>query len=1006
MAAPKPSSALVCTGPDSKWTGIELLRLNTWIHCICLVDFDLTEGQITKMVYPFDILSSEEKTNIANLSFPDTHTSNNDIVNSKFVFRFRARMMNEKKQRHLSGKRKLSYSHRHKSHPYLFGYVYFQQKRDKSIERGYFQKAIVIITPIPYTHVFLKAVEIIGSLYFEHNSAVKILDTACHNICAWPLPSIAGEVSLPLLGNIIRVVLSPKGVPPSASIILPGNRNQHKAPHNKKPPPVPHKEQKNNENGYQIIDKQSTLSSGGCFQEVNIYRYFHVVLGNLWCLWELALAGQPLLVVGTSAEQCSHAVLGIMSLISPITYHGDFRPYFTIYDDDFKHFCNLHDRDMLPPLILGVTNPFFLKVMPKFPHILVLSDANATTTTVTNVTSDEDVAANHNESKQEHADADDDDSGNNHFIMVNKSDKSKNINKVNANKSKSVMTIHVKTTTMDQHQPNVKKNTQRAWGQTKQLDMANSHNTIISKTNPCLVPDEHVLSRLLTVSKAITPSGQTLDTSELEIEQVCILNNATLRKYFQQLTEKFLEPFQDYFAFKVPSGTWNPYLNPPNIKNFEKDAFLNTIRDIPKTFLNEIPVRMSALPTGKRSTLVKLYSKFLKSPHFPSWFNKKRERAKRRCDKIIHKMIRKIKFERLVEGKPVREGIKMYQTIHRHMNNNNQSAKPKAELNDVLIRHRAVLRSALPSQIIEALDEQVEQMRKEQIEKRKEWQIKYQKHLKQQRAVYNLDNNDNDDEYNDDDSSISSSLGDSHSNSSIGSLRASQSSNLLSKLSFAKRAKSDPHSLTESDLHKPSANHHKKRIKSPGRMLTSPSSSGVKRRMFDLFDDPTSPSIFASAISCGSGLNGGLAPQLITHNIHKYHRHNNKSDHDSSKRHQTKKKSSASLDHTIAIKTNKIKQNKQGTHTRQRALSAENLYSHSVYIPHKEDHTNQMMHMGLSTDDRLWWFNHNSPKMTDVLFDLNNANDFVASNEAKSVVTSSFTATHDDNFKLVEDHFD
>ena len=102
---------------------------------------------------------------------------------------------------------------------------------------------------------------------------------------------------------------------------------------------------------------------------------------------------------------------------------------------------------------------------------------------------------------------------------------------------------------------------------------------------------------------------------------------------------------------------------------------MNIIRDIPKSFLNEIPLRASTLPTGKRSVLVKLYSKFLKSPHFPSWFNKKRERAKRKCDKIIHKMIRKVKFERLVEGKPVREGIQMYQTIHRHMNNNNQSAK-------------------------------------------------------------------------------------------------------------------------------------------------------------------------------------------------------------------------------------------------------------------------------------------------------------------------------------------
>ena len=84
----------------------------------------------------------------------------------------------------------------------------------------------------------------------------------------------------------------------------------------------------------------------------------------------------------------------------------------------------------------------------------------------------------------------------------------------------------------------------------------------------------------------------------------------------------------------------------------------------------------------------------------------------------------------MVEGKPVREGIAMYQAIHRLMNTNNQSARPRADLNDVLIRHRAVLRSALPSQIIEALDEQVERMRKEQIRRRKEWQIKYRQHLK------------------------------------------------------------------------------------------------------------------------------------------------------------------------------------------------------------------------------------------------------------------------------------
>jgi len=199
-----------------------------------------------------------------------------------------------------------------------------------------------------------------------------------------------------------------------------------------------------------------------------------------------------------------------------------------------------------------------------------------------------------------------------------------------------MMTIHVKTTNMDQHQPTVKKNS-RSWGPQKEVDVTKSHNTIISKSTPCLFPDEQVLSRLLTVSKATTSSGVTLNTNELEIEQVCILNNATLRKYFQQLTEKFLEPFQEYFTFKVPSGTWNPYLNPPSLKTFEKESFLNIIRDIPKSFLNDIPLRMSTLPTGKRSILVKLYSKFLKSPHFPSWFNKKRDEQKENVIKLYIK---------------------------------------------------------------------------------------------------------------------------------------------------------------------------------------------------------------------------------------------------------------------------------------------------------------------------------------------------------------------------------
>ena len=48
---------------------------------------------------------------------------------------------------------------------------------------------------------------------------------------------------------------------------------------------------------------------------------------------------------------------------------------------------------------------------------------------------------------------------------------------------------------------------------------------------------------------------------------------------------------------------------------------------------------------------------------------------------------------------------------------------------------------------------------------------------------------------------------------------------------------------------------------------------------------------------------------------------------------------------------------------------------------------------------------NNSPRMTQNLFDLSNINDFVATNDVKSVVTTSFTSAHDINFKIYDNHF-
>lgn len=62
----------------------------------------------------------------------------------------------------------------------------------------------------------------------------------------------------------------------------------------------------------------------------------------------------------------------MFSLITPFKFEADYRPYFTIHDNEFKEFTsNVHGT---PHVILGVTNPFFSKTLYHWPHTIRLGD--------------------------------------------------------------------------------------------------------------------------------------------------------------------------------------------------------------------------------------------------------------------------------------------------------------------------------------------------------------------------------------------------------------------------------------------------------------------------------------------------------------------------------------------------------------------------------------------------------------------------------------------------------
>uniref|UniRef100_A0A8C3CZ80 DENN domain containing 6A n=1 Tax=Cairina moschata TaxID=8855 RepID=A0A8C3CZ80_CAIMO len=282
-------------------------RFSAWLHCVCVVGFDLELGQAVEVIYPPHSKLTDKECNLLFISSPYVGC----LGDTQFCFRFRR-----------SPGRKVSLCcfldqldrdlpvYLKKDPAYYYGYVYFRQVRDKSLKRGYFQKSLVLISKLPYVHLFRTVLKQIAPEYFEKSEA--FLEAVCSDVDRWP-PPIPGEIlHLPIMGIIMKVICT--------HCIL-------------------------------------------CFCPV----FFHIQM-----LWELVLLGEPLVVMAPSPSESSETVLALVSCISPLKYCSDFRPYFTIHDSEFKEYTTRTQAP--PSVILGVTNPFFAKTLQHWPHIIRIGD--------------------------------------------------------------------------------------------------------------------------------------------------------------------------------------------------------------------------------------------------------------------------------------------------------------------------------------------------------------------------------------------------------------------------------------------------------------------------------------------------------------------------------------------------------------------------------------------------------------------------------------------------------
>uniref|UniRef100_A0A8D0EGK0 DENN domain containing 6A n=1 Tax=Strix occidentalis caurina TaxID=311401 RepID=A0A8D0EGK0_STROC len=337
-------AAAALAEPDGPERCLSLLpwdRFSAWLHCVCVVGFDLELGQAVEVIYPPHSKLTDKETTVYLLFIFSPYVG--CLGDTQFCFRFRR-----------SPGRKVSLCcfldqldrdlpvYLKKDTAYYYGYVYFRQVRDKSLKRGYFQKSLVLISKLPYVHLFRTMLKQIAPEYFEKSEA--FLEAVCNDVDRWP-PPIPGKIlHLPIMGIIMKLRIPTYRDKPGTTPVV---QNMHQA------------------------DAQISMALP-TVHEVDLFRCFCPVFFHIQMLWELVLLGEPLVVMAPSPSESSETVLALVSCISPLKYCSDFRPYFTIHDSEFKEYTT---RTQAPPsVILGVTNPFFAKTLQHWPHIIRIGD--------------------------------------------------------------------------------------------------------------------------------------------------------------------------------------------------------------------------------------------------------------------------------------------------------------------------------------------------------------------------------------------------------------------------------------------------------------------------------------------------------------------------------------------------------------------------------------------------------------------------------------------------------
>uniref|UniRef100_A0A0A1WP48 Protein FAM116B n=1 Tax=Zeugodacus cucurbitae TaxID=28588 RepID=A0A0A1WP48_ZEUCU len=469
-------------------------NFSQWIHCMCVITFDLNLGQALEFVYPPQFVPSEiETANICYMAFPDSNSG--CMGDTKFHMRLR-RMHREsnnedvKKNFHSYNSDCISALRVDESH--YWGFVYFRQKRDANLPRGYFQKSFILVTHLPFCNLFYNIVDQLAPKYFEEGNSV--IKEACDQInTIWPAIQAGSSLDLQLFDYIYQINIPTISGKKGGIVGL------------------------KNESIKKISLNNFSMKFLSSVNELELFQCLCFTVENLYTLWELVLIAEPIVVVGTSPADCSQMVHSLVSLIAPIEYCAESRPYFTIHDSEFKEFTRECGKTP-PPVILGVTNPFFIKLLKDWPHILRLVDNQM------NMQQHQQLQKNIKNSES---------------VTSFNASSIGHLRKGLPNTSSS-MVLNSSVTTSDGGLPGLH-----------------------TKYKPFLKKDKNLIKKVISGVKTKRPDH---------------VQTALLRRNLLELTQSFMIPLERYIASLMPlQKDISPFKSAPNANAFKLEDFLSTI---------------------------------------------------------------------------------------------------------------------------------------------------------------------------------------------------------------------------------------------------------------------------------------------------------------------------------------------------------------------------------------------------------------------------------------------